>query len=43
MSFDRIEMKSLLGTVSKCKSDPPCKDGNARLTSVTLKALSYQV
>jgi len=28
------------GTVSVISSDPPCKDGNARYTTVPLKALS---
>ena len=31
------------GTVSLISSDPPCKDGNARFTTVTLKALSDQI
>ena len=30
------------GTVSVISSDPSCKDGNARLTMVALKPLSYQ-
>ena len=30
-------------TVSVISSDPPCKDGNARFTTVLLKALSDQV
>ena len=33
----------LKGTVSVISSDPPCKDGNARFTTVSLKALSDQV
>jgi len=28
---------SLKGTVSAISSDPPCKDGNARFTTVSLK------
>ena len=31
------------GTVSVILSDPPCKNGNARLTTVPLQALSDQV
>ena len=31
------------GTVSLISSDPSCKDGNARFTTVTLKALSDQL
>ena len=31
------------GTVSVILSDPPCKDANARFTTVPLKALSDQV
>ena len=31
------------GTVSLIPSDPLCKDGNARFTTVPLKALSDQV
>ena len=31
------------GTVSLISSGPPCKDGIARFTTVTLKALSDQV
>jgi len=31
------------GTVSVILSDPSCKDGNARFTMVTLKALYDQV
>ena len=30
----------LKGTVSVISSDPPCKDGNARFTTIPLKALS---
>jgi len=33
----------LKGTVSVIFSDPPCKDDNVRLTTVTFKALSDQV
>ena len=33
----------LKGTVSVILSDPPCKDNNARFTTVTLTALSNQV
>ena len=33
----------LEGTVSVISSDSPCKDGTARLTTVTLKALSDQI
>ena len=31
------------GTASLISSDPPCKDDNARFTTVPLKALSDQV
>ena len=31
------------GTVSVISSNPPCKDGNARFTTVPLKALCDQV
>ena len=31
------------GTASLNSSDPPCKDDNARFTTVPLKALSDQV
>ena len=31
------------GTVSVIASDPPCKDGNVRFTTVPWKALSDQV
>ena len=33
----------LKGTVSVISSDPPCKDDNARFSTVPLKALSDQV
>ena len=31
------------GTISENLSDPPCKNGNARFTTVHLKALYDQV
>ena len=38
------EKKSLLeGTVIEILSDPLCKDGNVRLTTVPLKAFNEQV
>ena len=38
---DKSEMTGKLeGTVSVILSDPPCKDGNDRFTTVPLKALS---
>ena len=33
----------LRGTVSAISSNPPCKDGNARFTTILLKVLSDQV
>ena len=38
----RIKVYSLKGTVSVISSNPLCKDGNVRCTTVPLKDLSYQ-
>ena len=38
-----IDFHKIKGTVSVISSDPPCKDGNARFTTVPLKALSDQI
>ena len=37
---DGLTSNILKGTVSVISSDPPCKDGNARFTTIPLKALS---
>ena len=34
---------NIKGTVGVISSEPPCKDGNVRFTTVPLKALSDQV
>ena len=38
-----INNQRVKGTVSVISSDPSCKDGNVRFTTVTLKPLSDQV
>ena len=37
------KVRGFKGTVSVISSDPPCKDDNARIITVPLKALSHQV
>ena len=41
--LSHISIIILKGTVSVISSDPQCKDGNARITSVPLKGLSDRV